>query len=204
MRLERTREPPVRFPQQREHRIRWRRQQGVGTSTAVRCKTLVIDDQPVTSEREHERRPIETLEPLDPADQDQVIARLMHRFATALETRGDIGQQRSAAVPWPPPDAGEFLSPGPGESVRDVDLLGGQHIDGEVTCCEEDRQALGGASNRPENQRGVERDRRERVGGQAASTALRARSDDRHAGCEMAERAPERPRVGGGIALFDR
>ena len=84
-------------------------------------------------------------------------------------------------------------SPGPAKLLGQRPLAGAEHVDREVRRRLEGREPPRLARRRPEDQRRLERDAREAVGGDPERPARRHRGDDGHPGREAAERVAQLP-----------
>ena len=109
---------------------------------------------------------------LDLADEDDVIAFLVAAAVEALEDRGGAVEQRHAARAGAKGDAVEAIDVLAREALGEGALVGGQDVDRVVRAARERRHRAGLARQAPEHERRIDRDRVERVGGQADRLAV--------------------------------
>jgi anti-sigma B factor antagonist len=100
-------------------------------------------------------------DPVHPADDDVVITARDHVFVRALDVRDAAVEQRRSEDAHPPVQPGELVLRGAGEPHRDLLLVGGQDVDGEVLAAVEPGQARCLVGDAEQDQRRLERDGRE-------------------------------------------
>ena len=106
----------------------------------------------------------EVIEIKHPADQDPVVPGIDGFMQGTLKACRAALQQRGPSRPLPEVDAAELVRLGTGELVGDVDLIGGENIDGEMVRAADHVQAVHRALvQAPEDQRGLQGDRVEAV-----------------------------------------
>jgi len=117
-------------------------------------------------------------------------------FGPALEPGQRIREARRTTVPHDVGDVAELVGRGRREPVRQRALVGAEHAHGEHAGCRETRERRRGALQAPEDQRRIERYRRERVDGEAFELAVGgAGGDDGDARGEPPERVAQRALV---------
>ena len=129
------------------------------------------------------------------ADEDDVVALLVAAAVEAFESGRRAGQQRRAARTLGEGHAGPAVRAARGEALGQRLLVGRQDVDGVVRAGTEGRQRAGRARQAPEHQRRIERNRIERIGGQAHTLAFgRAGRDDGDTRGKHAQAGAELPR----------
>jgi hypothetical protein len=120
------------------------------------------------------------------------------RFAHS-KSAAQPGIKRHAATAGLEIQAGEAVDARGGEAPRQLELLGGQDVDGVMAAAREGRHRQRRAAQAPQHQRRVQAHRVEAVGGQADRHPVGgARGDDGDPGGEQAEGGAEFLRVGHG------
>ncbi len=146
----------------------------------------------ITSILEYERRAFAVIGCPDPTKDDGMVATFKHCLAPAQkpgETTFDQGQGLRTFSPSYIPEAVCSHD----EIVANGLLLASQHVHGESGSFDEGGKAPGGAGWRPENERRIERDRREAIGRDADRLSqVVASSHDRDARGEVPQRGAER------------
>jgi len=138
----------------------------------------------------------------DPADHDLVVAAGQAVLDGALQDGEDTFDAGAACRPVPVvtdviPGRGQ---PAPGEAGRQVLLLRGEHVDRERAVLPDRRQGQAGQVEADQDERRVERQRGDRVGGGAHRRTVGVdRGDHRDAGREVAHGRAE---LGGRDVLF--
>jgi hypothetical protein len=141
---------------------------------------------------EDERLALEGLIALDLADDEHVVDQLDLAHVPADEMGECAAEERDARRPLEGGDARELVLRRRRELARQVVLVGGEHVDPEVRAAVEGRAARRSPFEAPEHERGLERQRAERVGGHAdAPSVLGAGRDHRHSCGELPQRAAE-------------
>ena len=132
----------------------------------------------------------------DPPDHDDVIAGVDEVVAAAVEPRGRTLEDGVARRPGVPLDAGEAIVGRSGERAGDRLLALGEDVHGVRVALGEHLEAPPPLVDAHEHERRIERDRGERIGGEAARASLPV--ERRHhgdPGQEGAERVPVVPQV---------
>lgn len=124
----------------------------------------------------------------DLSDHDQMIAARIAVRVGAFEIGDAAGEHRRTACARRPFKPGELVGAGAGEAVRDVFLIGGQHIDGVMAAIAEGGEGWRGQRDAPEQQRRLQRHGRKGVRRQPDRIAARIqRGDHGDAGGKTAE-----------------
>jgi len=132
------------------------------------------------------------------ADDDDVVAGFVFGLDRAVEVAEDVVDHRCAGRCLLPPDAGELVAAAHGEEPAQLLLLLAEEVHAEVSGRLDvgpRRRRVRGAER---HEGGVERDRRERVGGQPVRLAFVHSGDDAYARRVVAEDSAEVGRFDGG------
>ncbi|MCY1405627.1 hypothetical protein D9M71_208720 [compost metagenome] len=119
-----------------------------------------------------QRRAAKIVEGQHLADQYHVVAAIHLLVHLALETRRAVGEQRRTADTGLVTHPLELVVARAGELIGEVDLVGSEDVHREVAGLLEHRQAAGTLVNAPEDQRRLQGDRVEAVGGDARTGAI--------------------------------
>ena len=138
---------------------------------------------------EQQRREVRRFaEAFDAADENGVIASRVFGDLGHFEARAAARKDRGAADAGVPRQAGKAVGRPGGEAIRQILLIGGQHIDGVVAGLAEGGQVVRLVVEAPEDERRLERDGGEGIDGQADGVAVRVDGrDDGDAGGIAAE-----------------
>src|SRR5258705_3522171 len=130
---------------------------------------------------------------LDATDEDRVVALEVHVDGRALEVGERVVEERQAQRAQRERHALErVLDLGRGEPARDAFLVMTEYVDREPLARDQGRIALRLVVDADEDERRLERDRREGARGETGRPAVAvAHGDDRHARGEMAQRMAE-------------
>ena len=132
----------------------------------------------------------------DATDQDHVVAGLDLLFQATIEPGNNAIEDRRTRRSPAPVDRIELVFAGTRETIRQVALVAGKHVDREPPRPREYLAPPGGRGDIDQHQRRLERYRGERVGGKTAGFARLVESrHDRDAGHETAEGATQVARI---------
>src|ERR1051325_4326486 len=136
----------------------------------------------------HERHALGRAASVHASDEDRVVALDVRVDDDALDVRQRVVQDRQPELADPVRHAVELVEPRGREAPRDVLLLAAEEVHREAAALDDGRVALGLVRHAHENQRGIERDGRERARGQPRGPAVRVRrGDDGDAAGEVTE-----------------
>src|SRR5689334_13041736 len=134
-----------------------------------------------------------------------MVATIMHRGCFAFEVGQGIGKNRTARFPYLERHRFPLVRQGPGKGGGDLFLILAQYIDGEDAGGFKRLKAVSAPVQAEQDQRWIEGDGIEGVGGEPKRFAIGTeRCDDRDAGGKTAEGAAEAASVkihGSGAAL---
>lgn len=135
---------------------------------------------------------------VDMPDDDPVIARRVLGDDVALEGGEGVGDQRHAARPEFPVDAGETVRPAWRSASCEALVPAPQDVDAEALRPPHSRPGERAAGRTEREQRRLQRDGRERADDEPGRFAVRHCRDERDARGKPAERVAERARLRGG------
>ena len=146
----------------------------------------------IASRTEDQRLALEALVVLDFADEDHVVTSVILLDVTTQEMSDGSLEHRHPGSAVGAVHSREFVRNGFGELLREVVLIGRQHVDTKVAGVGEILPAVRVPRQAPEHQRRFERERGERIDCQADRAAVFGTSGYHgYAGRELTQRSPE-------------